>query len=562
MAEAPAVYDTLSPDDAGRILEELLEAQNQAHLLGLMMNVKPRDVEAIQATYQQPKDRLLHVIIAFLQQAEPMPTWRAIIEALKSPVVGLTALAMRLEAAHFPDPTSTRDMTPPQTTTDAKSAASTTAPSNDEIQLEPSLSSSLPSSPRSPVSTSGTTLASVEGVKEKVKTFRRRFDAIKMSTIECLEKCKMAVKTVVFLLMSIKAVDEHKMFLKKEHKTLRKCEDHWELFGDLNLYWNYLAFDLLEQLIEVLTLKQAEFDPIATEMASYKGELENFRRSTALELFCLAEASKLGANIPESFKEVVVKFEWPGEVNLEMVEEFRQRYAQAYNLDKCAMLIYSIRAGSFTVTWLLPNSVLDRLTKTTAPVQLFRHFRVIRLDIDGKCFYKMPVAPSLTPTSSGSLENKGSPAKSGEGKEEMDEYRFVEQPSADFFCPVTMGLLLQPHLTSCCGKHISQEAAAKIRREKLPCPLCKKAHWNTMLNKRFRREVNALHVCCRHEDRGCGWQGEMTTFHTHVKSCPMRCDAPLNTSDDRGPGRRKLLQRYGGRSCRVRCARRLTGTQC
>ena len=216
-----------------------------------------------------------------------------------------------------------------------------------------------------------------------------------MSTIECLEKCKMVVKTVVFLLMSIKAVDEHKMFLKKEHKTLRKCEDHWELFGDLNLYWNYLAFDLLEQLIEVLTLKQAEFDPIATEMASYKGELENFRRSTALELFCLAEASKLGANIPESFKEVVVKFEWPGEVNLEMVEEFRQRYAQAYNLDKCAMLIYSIRAGSFTVTWLLPNSVLDRLTKTTAPVQLFRHFRVIRLDIDGKCFYKMPVGYTL-----------------------------------------------------------------------------------------------------------------------------------------------------------------------
>ena len=73
-----------------------------------MMNVKPRDVEAIQATYQQPKDRLLHIIIAFLQQAEPRPTWRAIVDALKSPVVGLTALAMSVEAAHFPDPTATR----------------------------------------------------------------------------------------------------------------------------------------------------------------------------------------------------------------------------------------------------------------------------------------------------------------------------------------------------------------------------------------------------------------------------------------------------------------------
>ena len=102
--------ETLTPDDAGKILEELLEAQNHAHLLGLMMNVKPRDVEAIQATYQQPKDRLLHIIVAFLQQAEPRPTWRAIVDALKSPVVGLTALARRVEAAHFPHHTATRDV--------------------------------------------------------------------------------------------------------------------------------------------------------------------------------------------------------------------------------------------------------------------------------------------------------------------------------------------------------------------------------------------------------------------------------------------------------------------
>ena len=102
--------ETLRPEDAGKILEELLDAQNQAHLLGLAMNVKPSDVKAIQAmTYQQPKDRLLHIIIAFLQ-AEPRPTWRAIVNALKSPVVGLTALARRVEAAHFPDDMATRKL--------------------------------------------------------------------------------------------------------------------------------------------------------------------------------------------------------------------------------------------------------------------------------------------------------------------------------------------------------------------------------------------------------------------------------------------------------------------
>ena len=143
--------ETLSPDDAVKILEELLDSQNHAHLLGLMMNVKPRDVEAIQASYQQPKDRLLHIIIAFLQQAEPRPTWRAIVNALKSPVVGLTALARRVEAAHFPDATSTRDVVTETTGTspsvsfisdwcshvciisDTESAASSTRAGDDDV---------------------------------------------------------------------------------------------------------------------------------------------------------------------------------------------------------------------------------------------------------------------------------------------------------------------------------------------------------------------------------------------------------------------------------------------
>ena len=53
--------ETLKPDDAGKILEEILDVQNHAHLLGLAMNVKPRDVEAIKTTYQQPNDRLLYI---------------------------------------------------------------------------------------------------------------------------------------------------------------------------------------------------------------------------------------------------------------------------------------------------------------------------------------------------------------------------------------------------------------------------------------------------------------------------------------------------------------------
>lgn len=109
-----------------------------------------------------------------------------------------------------------------------------------------------------------------------------------------------------------------------------------------------------------------------------------------------------------------------------------------------------------------------------------------------------------------------------------EKYLFVEEPSNDFFCPVITNLLIQPHLTACCGMHLSQVAATRIQAEGGACPLCNTPHLNTVLNKHFQRQVNALRVLCHHEDRGCGWQGELSDLNRHVNSCPMK-EAPLMT---------------------------------
>ena len=49
-----------------------------------------------------------------------------------------------------------------------------------------------------------------------------------------------------------------------------------------------------------------------------------------------------------------------------------------------------------------------------------------------------------------------------------------------------------------------------------------------MLNKHFQRQVKSLCVFCRHEERGCGWQGELGTLDNHAQSCPMT-DGPFMT---------------------------------
>ena len=104
---APAAGGVLNTNDAASVVEEILPAQNKSYQLGLKLKLQQHEVDAINSTFREPSDRLLHIIIKFLEGTEPRPTWRVIIDALRSPLVDLPALASKLEAVHFPDSTST-----------------------------------------------------------------------------------------------------------------------------------------------------------------------------------------------------------------------------------------------------------------------------------------------------------------------------------------------------------------------------------------------------------------------------------------------------------------------
>ena len=218
-------------------------------------------------------------------------------------------------------------------------------------------------------------VSSVKIVQGLVKDFRRRFNSLKKMTICCLEKCKFTVMTVLFTLTSIPAVKEHKVFLKEEHKALSQSESHMEMFSLLNLYWNYLSYHLLDQLIEALNLEESAFDPITAEIAVYKSDIHEFMKQTTLQVYCQVEPPTLDDDPPPGFRKMVVKFEWPPTATLEDVEKFRQRYARCYDLQTCAMMLNSIGTGSFTATWFLPTSVVKMLVNDKA-LTVFKEFSV------------------------------------------------------------------------------------------------------------------------------------------------------------------------------------------
>ncbi|CAI8033424.1 Interferon-induced helicase C domain-containing protein 1, partial [Geodia barretti] len=325
------------------------------------------------------------------------------------------------------------------------------------------------------------------------------------------------------------------MFAESHVSVLFKAADIPELFGTMNFHWNYLSPPPLDHLV-----KKFDLDEVKPQMKAYKFHLQQFRMKTPLSMFCRTQKRKRLRPTGE-FREMVADFEWPENVTLEVVEQFRQEYASHYNLRECAMMIAQVRPGSFIITWFIPESVVEMLKKEV-PRAILKKYSATKLEIAGACVYrsrkpqeKVPVTPSTIsgPASAASVPATG-PALPGARPfaqqpklVSVEDYLFVEQPSDDFFCPVTFGLLLHPYLTSCCGNHLSEEAASRIQREGGACPLCKKKDWSTMFNKHFQRQVNSLCMFCCHEDRGCGWQGELAAFHPHVNSCPMRDCPPM-----------------------------------
>ena len=83
-----------------KVLENILKAQNHSQFIGLKLGVPKYVIDGILQTHSKPRDQLYDVIVEYLKQVEPGPTWRAIADVLKSPVIDLPHLAKKIENEH------------------------------------------------------------------------------------------------------------------------------------------------------------------------------------------------------------------------------------------------------------------------------------------------------------------------------------------------------------------------------------------------------------------------------------------------------------------------------
>lgn len=237
---------------------------------------------------------------------------------------------------------------------------------------------------------------------------------MKELTIRGLQRCHVAIATVILTLTNIRTFSDNRIFINEKHKALFQSKDHLELFGSLNFYWNYLAYDLLDHLIKELAKSRKYFGTVASEMTVYKRDIREFMDQMTLELYCQAETFSAD-DPPAGFRRITVRFDWPKTDTLEKVDQFRRQFALFYNFNICAMILDTCSSEPCVVVWFIHAPLVEVLRKRRA-LNLFQEFNVIRFEIHNSSEVAMTlpqtiIAPppshhTATPASTSSLNKQ------------------------------------------------------------------------------------------------------------------------------------------------------------
>lgn len=82
--------------DMSDVLESVWEARTKWYNIGLKLGIAPDTLDSIESTSQNPDKCITTMIKNWLRDGKPKPTWKAIDEALRSPMVGYGQLADKL----------------------------------------------------------------------------------------------------------------------------------------------------------------------------------------------------------------------------------------------------------------------------------------------------------------------------------------------------------------------------------------------------------------------------------------------------------------------------------
>ena len=307
----PAGDKLLTPDDAVDILEELLPAQNKSYELGLELKLPQYVVKAIHSKKLSPEKYLLKILLKFLQQVEPRPNLRVIVQALRSPVVNLPFLAKEVEAAHFPNPL--------------------------PLVVETGIQSSI------------------EKVREEIKNLEDHFFQLTCETRAFLsEKEKQDKKFLgIFIdfLFNFPVAKKtiHAKFFHKNEDDILEAKNIQKLFAILSRYCNYFNYDII---VHVIT----KFGDVKLKrgIRIYCDSINKFEMSTSVSVYLKAISARPDGEICKGFEQMAMKInKSTDQCTLHEIRQLKEAIAESAAVHSYSVYMESVTESSVLVQFLV-----------------------------------------------------------------------------------------------------------------------------------------------------------------------------------------------------------------
>ena len=183
--------------------------------------------------------------------------------------------------------------------------------------------------------------------------------------------------------------EEHiKQYIKDNLPQLYDAKSIPQIFGLLNLYWNFLHYGLLQRIIEIYGT-----DDTKQLMESYVEDVKTFQEETTLAMFWGVCTMPLG-DVPNSLKErlaeaLTIHEELTPSSSLKSIEKFRQEFARKISLPEFTIVMKAIMSGSVVIVWLIPpKGVITLMTLVKeGTIELFKQHHILELRMYNAIIY-------------------------------------------------------------------------------------------------------------------------------------------------------------------------------
>lgn len=241
-------------------------------------------------------------------------------------------------------------------------------------------------------------------ITSQIQEFEERFEKLQFASLTELEQKQLDIKRFrhSLVLLPAKIKKEHALFLKENLPTISKAESIDEIFMQLNLYWNFIDYSLLEHIVSRFCSEELKKD-----MAHYVSDLDAFRKSTTISQMIRSWPGRMEP--PPHFSRVICKLNCDAAVyTLHELDQLRVRFCHEFSLSDSIMMLHSFIEGSVVVVWVIPSgSVYDLrmeiLRQGSMNPLFFESNAIVSIDVD-KCMAYLHMPYKQTSTTSPTSE--------------------------------------------------------------------------------------------------------------------------------------------------------------